>query len=391
MTPPNFIWKGHALWLVGFRPFFLLACLAGVALPLLWAAVLSGALPPPRAPTSVVQWHAHEMFFGFGLAVLGGFLLTATKNWVKVRGYYGRWLQLLAAAWCLERLGMWFGAAWPRPLFLISNHLFLGALVAMLAWTLLRHRAQDTYRDNFLFLVALPAFAVARVLLLSPEGYLAGRAMALALFRLAFIVMLERTLEQFMKAAFKVSVPRVAAVDAAVKGLGLALVGAPFLPPAVGALAALALGVLFAGRLALWSPHLALRRVDIGVMFVGGFALAAQLALEALAVFAPVAWVGAVTVHVFTFGVMGLVIPAMITRISRGHTGRPVAFGLADKAALWVMMLGFAVRVVAPQLNPGAYRAWTWGAAACWAAAFAVVGARAAPLLLGPRVDGREH
>ena len=72
--------SAHPLWLVGFRPFFLLACLAGLAFPLLWALMFTGALPAPASPVSALQWHAHEMFFGFGWAVLGGFMLTATKN-----------------------------------------------------------------------------------------------------------------------------------------------------------------------------------------------------------------------------------------------------------------------------------------------------------------------
>src|SRR5262245_58037929 len=71
----------HPFCSVGFRPFFALAMLSGAILPVLWALVFTGQFTPP-GPLSVLQWHAHEMFFGFGWAVLGGFLLTATKNWV---------------------------------------------------------------------------------------------------------------------------------------------------------------------------------------------------------------------------------------------------------------------------------------------------------------------
>ena len=106
----------HPLWLVGFRPFFALACLAGLSLPLLWAMIFSGILPAPTAPFSSVQWHAHEMFFGFGWAVLGGFLLTSTKNWVNIRGYHGPALMVLAGAWIVERLAAGWGpdASWTQ-------------------------------------------------------------------------------------------------------------------------------------------------------------------------------------------------------------------------------------------------------------------------------------
>lgn len=389
-TESQWKWAGHPLWLVGFRPFFALATLSAVSLPLLWVLVLSGVLTP-AAPFSVVQWHAHEMFFGFGFAVLGGFLLTATKNWVQVRGYYGPALQALVAAWLFERAGMWFGGAWPRPLFLLSNHLFLATLAAMIGWTLVRHRATDSYRDNAIFVVVLAAFVLAKVLVLSPQHFVAGRTVALALFRVAFVVMLERTLTQFMKAIFKVQVPRWAALDAAVKALALLLVAAPLLPRAVEAGAALLLAALLTGRFLAWSPHLALRRLDVGVMYLGGFALAAQLVLEALEAVAHVAWVGAAAVHTFTFGTMGLIIPAMITRVAKGHTGRPPVFDRFDQAALWVMLAGFVARVVLPQLAPAEYRTWVWAAALCWSLGFGLVAWRTLPLLLRPRVDGREH
>jgi len=107
------------------------------------------------------------MFFGFGWAVLGGFLLTATKNWVKVRGYHGQALMFLASAWLFERIGMWFEGSWPHALFLLSNNLFLGSIVAMLVWTLVKNRATDAYRDNWLFLLVLPTFLIAKQLMLS--------------------------------------------------------------------------------------------------------------------------------------------------------------------------------------------------------------------------------
>jgi hypothetical protein len=70
----------HPLWLVGFRPFFLLGCLAGALLPLAWALIFSGVGALTASPVDALRWHAHEMFFGFGWAVLGGFLLTLATS-----------------------------------------------------------------------------------------------------------------------------------------------------------------------------------------------------------------------------------------------------------------------------------------------------------------------
>jgi uncharacterized protein involved in response to NO len=71
---------------------------SGLSLPVIWALMFAGAIEAPTAAFSNMQWHAHEMFFGFGWAMLGGFLLTSTKNWVKIRGYHGNALVFLAAA-----------------------------------------------------------------------------------------------------------------------------------------------------------------------------------------------------------------------------------------------------------------------------------------------------
>ncbi len=386
--------SAHPLWLVGFRPFFSLACLAGMLLPILWALMFSGVLAPPAAPFTMTQWHAHEMFFGFGWAVLGGFLLTSTKNWVKIRGYHGNALIVLVAAWLLERAGMWFAGDLPPLLFRVSNNLFLGTIVALLLLTLLRHRADDSYRsDNVFFLFVLPAFLVAKNLLLSGDGELVevGESMAVGLFRMAFLVMFERTLTQFMKGVFQVDILRNPLLDRAIKLLALAFVFEALLPRALAAGIALTLALLLLVRFAFWKPQLALRRIDIGIMYLGYLALVAQLLIEFLGVAAPVEWVGSVSIHVFTFGVMGLVIPAMLIRISNGHTGRKVVFDARDKLALWIMIAAFVLRVVMPQLFPAAYLRWIEISATCWFACFALLAWRYIPYLLQARVDGKEH
>ena len=383
--------SAHPLWLVGFRPFFALACLSGLSLPILWALFFSGAIPAPATSFSTVQWHAHEMFFGFGWAVLGGFLLTSTKNWVKVRGYHGYALIFLVAAWLFERAGMWFEGAWPTFLFFISNNLFLGAIIAMLLWTLIRNRKGDFYPDNYFFLLILPVFLVAKNLMLSAEYAQIGWSMVLGLFRMAFLVMLERTLAQFMKGAFNVAILQNPALDKAIKLLGLLLVFESLMPAQLSGGIALLLALLLAGRFVFWKPQLALRRLDIGIMYLGYLAITVQLLVEFLSHIAPIKWVGTVSIHLFAFGAMGLIIPAMLVRISKGHTGRKAAFDALDKLALWIMMLAFLFRIVAPQIHPAGYTYWIYLAALCWFACFALLAWRYIPFLMQPRIDGKEH
>ncbi len=381
----------HPFWLVGFRPFFTLACLAGMVLPIAWALIFSGTIAAPAAGFTSVQWHAHEMFFGFGWAVLGGFLLTSTKNWVNIRGYHGPALMLLAAAWLIERIGMAFGGSWPKALFLLGNNLFLGSIVAMLLWTLIRHRDTDSYRDNAFFLIMLPGFLLAKYWMLEGGEFPAGYSMAMALFRLAFLVMLERTLTGFMKAAFQAQILRHPALDMAIKLFGLALIVEFALPRPLTAAISLALAALLAIRFFYWKPNQAFKRLDIGVMYIGYLCIVAQLLIEALGHVISFVWVGSVSVHLFTFGVMGLVIPGMIVRISKGHTGRKVVFNRGDKLVLVIMLVALVARVVAPQFAPAAYIGWIHLSAMCWFIAFGILAWRYIPILLRPRIDGREH
>ena len=382
----------HPLWLVGFRPFFTLACLAGMSLPILWALIFTGVITPPAAFLTPNQWHAHEMFFGFGWAVLGGFLLTSTKNWVSIRGYHGPALMLLVAAWLFERLGMWCGGNWPKALFILSSNLFLLSIVAMLLATLISHRKDDNYRvDNRFFLIALPLFLIAKNLLLNTDTFTIGWSMTMGLFRVAFLVMLERTLSQFMKSIFQVTILRKPPLDNAIKLLALAMVFESLMPAPLSGAIGLTLASALLARFIFWKPLLAMKRLDIGIMYLGYLAIVAQLLLDGFGRFMPLVWIGTLPVHIFTFGVMGLIIPAMIIRIANGHTGRKVVFERADKAVLWIMIFAFALRVIVPQILPGAYAGLIHAAASCWLAGFGLLAWRYIPRLMQPRVDGKEH
>ncbi len=381
----------HPLWLVGFRPFFILACLSGLSLPLIWSLMFSGTLPMPPTTFSSIQWHAHEMFFGFGGAVLGGFLLTATKHWVKIRGYHGLALIYLVAVWLVERAAVWFQGALPPTVFFVANNLFLTSIVVMLLFSLLRHREKDAYPDNYFFLVMLPAFLIAKNVLLSADHFQNGIDMTIALFRIAFLVMFERTLTQFMRNVFSVDILRHPALDTTIKSLAVLLVPASFMAAPVPGWIGLVLAVLMLVRFVFWKPQLALRRIDLGIMYLGYLAIATQLVLKLLDQTIEPAWVGTVSVHVFTLGAMGLVIPAMIVRIAKGHTGRKVAFDSLDKWVLRIMIVGLIVRTVAPQLHPAWYLHWLHLAATCWLIGFTVLAWRYVPFLTQARIDGKEH
>jgi uncharacterized protein involved in response to NO len=331
------------------------------------------------------------MFYGFGWAALGGFLLTASKNWSGVRGWHGGALIFLAAAWILDRLAMSFGAGWPPALFWLASTLFQTAIVAMLLWTLVHQRVRGMSSDNYFFWIILPLFLPAKIFIVQGDYYILGWSMTLALFRVVFLVMLERTQVQFMRFAFQVDILRNQRLDLAIKWVAVVLVFSQLFPAALTGTLEFALALLLLARFTCWYPLKALSRLDIGIMYLGYLAIVAQLVIDGIGQFVDLAWVGSVAVHVFTVGVMGLILPAMIVRIAKGHTGREVVFATADKVALWIMMAGFVARVVAPQFHPAAYNMWLHLAATCWFVAFGLLAWRLMPMLFSPRTDGKQH
>ena len=375
---------------MGFRPFFILATLAGIILPVLWAQIFNGVMAPPTHSFAAIRWHAHEMYFGFGLAVLGGFLLTATKNWVKVRGFYGRYLIFLVFAWLFERIGMFFGGNWPPILFVISNYMFLATLILMLLWTLIKNRKTDSYKDNILFILILPLFLISKYFMLSLDYFELGTSLSNGLFRIAFLIMLERTLTQFMKNTFQVQILRNFILDTSIKLFAFCLLLDKLLVPKISSAMILILTLLLCLRFIFWKPRWAFRRLDIGIMYLGYLALVLQLFLMFLSRIQHWHLVGSVITHVFTMGVMGLIIPAMMIRICNGHTGRKVNFDRRDKAVLKIMMLAFIFRVVAPQFFAAQYVVFIYAAALCWLAGFLLLAGRYIPILLEPRIDGKE-
>ncbi|CBL45633.1 Uncharacterized protein involved in response to NO [gamma proteobacterium HdN1] len=385
--------------LVGFRPFFTLAIISGALLPLLWALVFSGTLHLPESGISATQWHAHEMLFGFGWAVLGGFLLTASKNWVGIRGMHGFPLLIAVVLWCAERVGVFY---FPVPSENDSTLKLLGSLIApnlFLIWvagyvvqTLVRYHKKDTFKkDNYFFIIALPAFLVAKSLLLIPSTYAHGFSMSIGLFCVAFAVMFERTMPQFLKNSANIILPRKGWLDTGIKASVLLSAFESFMPTPLAVLLPSIACVLLLVRFTIWSPNVGLRRFDLALMYIGYFGLALHFGCEALLNAGWIEPFGSLSVHIFTFLCMGVIIPGMLIRISHGHTGRKISFVTLDKVGLSCMGIGAFFRLVMTQVWPAHYFLWIDLSALGWSLCFILVGYRLIPFLWQPRVDGREH
>ena len=120
---------------LAFRPFFLGAASFAMLAVALWAAAYLGWLGGFAPRGGWFAWHLHEMPFGFAVAVVAGFLLTAVRNWTDSPGLSGPPLVALFALWLAARIG-WLWPAAPWPLLAVVELLFLPLVAARLGWQL---------------------------------------------------------------------------------------------------------------------------------------------------------------------------------------------------------------------------------------------------------------
>ena len=130
-----------ALFELGFRPFFLAAGIFAVVSMLLWMLMYQFSVSlPVGGSLSPVTWHAHEMIYGYAMAVIAGFLLTAVSNWTGIRTWHGAPLVTLLACWVVARLAWILPLANSLPLAATADLLFMGGLMVGVSLPVIRVR-----------------------------------------------------------------------------------------------------------------------------------------------------------------------------------------------------------------------------------------------------------
>lgn len=376
-------------WLrLGFRPFYLLAAAAAAAFPLLWAAAIAGLLPLEPALPSVL-WHGHEMIFGVVTAVIVGFLFTAGKTWTGLPTPTGPWLGAFALLWLAARgAGLWAPPAW----FIAVDLAFLPLVAAVFVGIVARARNWRNLPMAVLLMLMAAAnaafHAAHRGLLPVGPGPILQAAVLLVVAVMSIVG--GRVIPAFIGNAVPGSRPRVhAGVERLVLPLtALALLGWMVAPRSgATALVLIGLALLHAVRMLLWQPWVTRGRPILWILPAAYAWIPAGLALLGLA---SLGWLNAsVGIHALTAGAMGGLVVGMMSRTSRGHTGRLLQAGLRERWAYGLVLAGAAVRVVAPAFDGSAQLAALVAAAALWSGAFAVLFVTLWPWLTRPRVDGK--
>ena len=385
--PPRSAPKGFALFALGFRPFYLLASVfAALSIPL-WALQFSGFLSHPYLAGPV--WHAHEMLFGFTLAVIVGFLFTAGRNWTNLPTPSGWPLAALAALWVAARVLVLTPFAWAAA---AANVAF--PLAAAIALAIPFFKARNKRNYFFVGLLMLMACAAGFVHLSQlgvvpvPAWPALQAALDVVLFILA--VMGGRVIPMFTNNGVSgADAAKHPVVEKAALGLLIALLVVDILDLTGWALAVLALlaAATHTWRLALWRPWKTLKVPLVWVLHAAYAWVPVHLLLRGLAELGLV--MPSLAAHALTVGAVGGLIIGMMTRTARGHTGRPLRADRYETTCYLLVLLAAVVRVGVPLAVPTFTVAAVLASAALWSAAFALYAVRYWPVLSRPRVDGR--
>lgn len=380
--------RGPAVLALGFRPFFLLAGLwALIALPL-WLAVLRGWLPPPGHYPGT-SWHAHALLFGYGLAVVAGFLLTAVRNWTGIQTPTGWPLAGLVSLWLAARLLALIGA--PGWLVAAADITFPLALAVSL-WRPLWYGSNPM---NRVFLPLLAGMSGAALLVhldalgLLPGAAAVGDRLMLGLIIGLLLLVAGRVLPFFTRSAVAGAEPVTRPwVEQLTAGLwGLWVLAQSLDAGLYIGLTALPLAAVQVLRLAGWHRPGVWPITILAVLYAGYLWLILGLVLSGLAGLGLV--VPFAAMHALTVGAIGVFTIGMMSRITLGHTGRAMGASRPMVLAFWSINLAALVRVSGPILWPGGRDEWLLYSGVFWTLAFALFLWVHASMLWLPRADGR--
>lgn len=385
----------HAVWRLGFRPFYLAtAVFAALAVPL-WMLQYTGYLAAWLPQTASVLhvgylWHLHEMVFGMAVAVVVGFLFTAGRAWTGLWTPTGRHLAALVALWLAGRVAM---LAAPPAAAAAIDLLFL----PLAAWPLLRVLRQAGNRRNYFLVGLLAMLALCNAVFHAAAlGWLALNPVTPVHAAILVIVVMEsaigtRVIPMFTRNGAPGTAPKVqplldrwslGLLGATALGWLLPLPAWGFAPLAVMA----ALLVLL--RLWRWQAHRTLAVPLLWILHCSYAWIAAGCLLLALAAWQKVT--ASAAFHALAVGSMAGLILGMITRTTLGHTGRKLVAGRSEVMIFALIQAAALARVAAALGWDGGQGAVLIASAVCWTAAFAQYALVYAPYLTRARIDGKE-
>ncbi len=388
----------------GFRFFFLSAGLFAVVSMTLWLVWLGihaggGAVQAPTIAVAPYMWHAHEMIFGYAVAVTAGFFLTAVPSWTNTAPARIVFVSSVGGLWLAGRIAVWFAAFLPAILVAVIDLVFLPILAVRLA-----HQMRNNPQPRNLVVVGLLALVTAANLLVHLEwiGWTEDTAAAglrFGLFTIAGLITIigGRVVPAFTRNALlrrdpearlpksRAPAERVGIIAAIAFAVAMPLGLPGWLLALIATVAGLAnltrlLGWQWRqtlGEPILWSLHLGFAMLSAGyLMMAAAHAFGVPHEVAAL--------------HITGIGAIGGMTLAMMTRAALGHTGRPLKVAPPIAVGYVLIALAALVRGFGTELLPAAYYEVVFLSGALWIAGFSLFALVYWPILTRKRPARRE-
>lgn len=389
----------HPVLNLGFRLFFLGAALFAVITMGVWHLLLTGQVQFLAGP-SPIFWHGHEMLFGYGCAVIAGFLLTAVKAWTGVPMPVGWRLLGIFMPWLIARV-LWFGAgvmgadtglaaAW---LFDVLFWAVTTFVVTRAVWLARQKRQAGIIAKLMLLLVCQLGFGVGMI-----SHHQAWMSVSLYIAVGVVLTIGRRVLPFFIEKGVMVdrdgkptgeqlSLPNAVWRDrlSLISFVGVAI-GVMLSQPLLLAVSALVCAGVNAWRLIGWHHRGIWQKPLLWSLYLSFWGLVVSLLL--------LAWLPWTTyslslgVHALALTAIGMTTVAMMARVSLGHTGRNIhAPPRLTTLMFGLMILCVLARVCLPMLMDDYLQALSYSQL-LWMMSFVLFVMGFGRMLMQPRVDG---
>ncbi len=387
--PPAF-----ALFELGFRPFFSAAGLFAVIAMLLWMLMYVFSRQVSLAGLHQASWHAHEMIYGYAMAVVAGFLLTAVRNWTGIATLHGAALASLFVLWLAARVAWFLPGELSIPVAAVAEGLFMLGLITGVSLPVIRARQwkQLGIISKLWLILAANGLFYAGLLGYLGQGERWGLYAGLYMILALIFVMARRVLPFFIERGVDETYSSNNRMWIDIASLVLFLIWAVMdvftRQTSVIAWVSVALFALHAWRLLDWHTPGIWKRPLLWSLYLGYGFLTFAFLLKALSI-----WQGlssSLALHTFAVGGIGLMTIGMMSRVALGHTGRDVFNPPGILAAIFMLViLAAIVRVALPLADPARYTIWIAMSQVFWMLGFALFSAVYIPQLVRPRIDGR--
>lgn len=382
--------KSFSLFALGFRPFFLLAAITAPLFITLWMLKLFGVITLSNY-YSATGWHAHEMLFGYTVAVIAGFLLTAAGNWTGVKMISGWRLALLSAVFILGRIAP-FITELPYG-FIAALDLFFIPLVAILiAIPVIKVKQWS----NFVFVPVLLAMAAANLtvhlstLNIIDASIVSGSRAMLYVVVLLIVVMGGRVIPFFTERGVDGVITKKWTWIDNLSGLSVVLLlitDTIYNNTLVTGYFALFAAIIHSIRLFGWYSNKIWQVPLVWILQISYAWLIIGFLLKSLMIFNLSAAI--FSYHALTVGGIGMMTLGMMARVSLGHTGREMKLNSWMVLAFILINVAVVFRVIIPIFMHDYYLQLIQVAGWLWTIAFIIYFLVYAPMWLRPRVDGR--